>query len=161
MKVKFKLICYALIVCVFFNSISFAASGMNIRTYANQNPQLNSSNLQTFPDIEGHWCKEYIEKFLSKKWVVGYNDGLFRPNRFVTRAEFTAMAMNIFKKVEGVYECNFTDVKKDDWFYNVVAYAATEGLIQGYENGSFKPMDNMSRQDAAVLAAKLFDVGFF
>ena len=70
------------------------------------------------------------------------------------------MAMNIFKKVEGVYECNFTDVK-DDWFYNVVAYAATEGLIQGYENGSFKPMDNMSRQDAAVLAAKLFDVGFF
>ncbi|NLP14198.1 MAG: VWA domain-containing protein [Clostridium sp.] len=161
MKVKFGLIYYVLIVCMLISSISVAASGINTLNDVVQNTQADSGYPQSFPDIEGHWCREYIEKFLSKKWVVGYNDGLFRPNRFVTRAEFTAMAMNIFKKVEGVYECNFTDVKKDDWFYNVVAYAATEGLIQGYENGSFKPMDNMSRQDAAVLAAKLFDVGFF
>ncbi|HRR24957.1 MAG TPA: S-layer homology domain-containing protein, partial [Bacteroidia bacterium] len=161
MKAKFRQICYVLIVCMLFSSISVAASGTGLETYANQNSQVNSSNSQTFPDIEGHWCKEYIEKFVSKKWVLGYNDGLFRPDRFVTRAEFTAMVVNIFKKVESVNECNFTDVKKSDWFYNAVAYAAGEGLIHGYENGSFKPMDNMSRQDAAVLVAKLFAVNFF
>jgi uncharacterized protein YegL len=161
MKVKFGLICYVLIACMLISGISVAASGINTLNDADQNTQADSGYPQSFPDIEGHWCREYIEKFLGKKWVVGYNDGLFRPNRFVTRAEFTAMVVNIFKKVEGVYECNFTDVKKDDWFYNAVAYAATEGLIQGYENSSFKPMDNMSRQDAAVLVAKLFDVGFF
>jgi len=144
-----------------FSSISVAASGLNAETDANQNSPVKSSYSQTFPDIEGHWCKEYIEKFLSKKWVVGYDDGLFRPDRFVTRAEFTAMVVNIFKKVESVNECNFSDVKKSDWFYNAVAYAAAEGLIQGYENGTFKPRDNMSRQDAAVLVAKLFDVSFF
>ncbi|NLM58360.1 MAG: S-layer homology domain-containing protein [Clostridium sp.] len=52
----------------------------------------------SFPDIKNHWCKDVIEKFVSKKWVAGYDDGLFRPDNYVTRAEFTAMVSNIFKK---------------------------------------------------------------
>ncbi|HQA58823.1 MAG TPA: S-layer homology domain-containing protein [Acetivibrio sp.] len=154
MRVKFKAIYCLLIVCMLIGSISVAASGTNTRTDTDRNSQ-------TFSDIEGHWCREYIEKFLSKNWVSGYENGQFRPNRFVTRAEFTAMVMNVFKKGESVNECNFTDVKKGDWFYNAVAYAAGEGLIQGYKNGSFKPMDNMSRQDAVVILAKLFDDDYF
>src|SRR5690606_27776041 len=60
-----------------------------------------------------------------------------------------------------VEENSFTDVSKSDWFYNAVSYAASEGLISGYEDGTFKPMANMQRQDAAVLASKLFEVDFF
>ena len=163
MKLRASLICYVLIICMLMNGMFAAAAGVNIQTDINYNSNLQtgSINSQSFPDIEGHWCREYIEKFLKRKWVVGYDDGLFHPDRFVTRAEFTAMVVNIFKKDNNIGDCSFTDVKKDDWFYSAVSYAANEGLIRGYEDNTFKPMDNMTRQDAAVLVAKLFDVNFF
>jgi hypothetical protein len=95
---------------------------------------------ETFPDIKDHWCRKTIEKFVENNWVVGYDDGLFRPDRLVTRAEFTAMVVNIFKEEKEVEGNNFKDVNKDDWFYNAVSYAASEGLIAGYEDGTFRPM---------------------
>ncbi|HOP93990.1 MAG TPA: Ig-like domain-containing protein [Acetivibrio thermocellus] len=120
-----------------------------------------------FEDITGHWCEEFILKFYHRNWVFGYDDGLFYPDKFVTRAEFTAMVVNIFKKRD-ITENNasegkgvFTDMSEKDWFYNAVKYAAEENLIKGFEDGTFKPYNNMSRQDAAVLAAQLFDVDFF
>lgn len=115
----------------------------------------------TFPDIKDHWCRETIEKFVKNNWVVGYDDGLFRPDRHVTRAEFTAMVVNIFKEEKQVAESSFTDINKSDWFYNAVSYAVSEGLISGYEDGTFRPMENMQRQDAAVLVSRLFEVDFF
>jgi hypothetical protein len=118
-------------------------------------------NDSTFEDIVGHWAQDYIEKFYIREWVVGYEDGLFRPDRYVTRAEFTAMVVKIFKGEIKPANSVFSDVRENDWFYNVVNYANAEGLIKGYENGTFRPHDNMSRQDAAVLVSNLFDVDFF
>jgi len=51
MKAKTRLICYVLIVCMLFSSISVAASGLNAETDANQNSPVKSSYSQTFPDI--------------------------------------------------------------------------------------------------------------
>ena len=140
------LISYTLIICILLTA-TLSSMGM--------------TEEETFPDIKDHWCRETIEKFVENNWVVGYDDGLFRPDRLVTRAEFTAMVVNIFKEEKQVEENSFTDVSKSDWFYNAVSYAASEGLISGYEDGTFKPMANMQRQDAAVLASKLFEVDFF
>ncbi|WP_324456628.1 S-layer homology domain-containing protein [Acetivibrio saccincola] len=50
------------------------------------------------------------------------------------------MVVNIFKEEKEVEGNNFKDVNKDDWFYNAVSYAASEGLIAGYEDGTFRPM---------------------
>lgn len=118
-------------------------------------------NDSIFEDIVGHWAQEYIEKFYGRKWVVGYEDGLFRPDRYVTRAEFTAMVVHIFKGEIKPGDSVFSDVIENDWFYDVVNYANSEGLIKGYEDGTFRPRNNMSRQDAAVLVSNLFDVDFF
>lgn len=154
MGVKVRFTSFLLIVAMLITSVSYAAAGVD--TGINQNQKKT-----TFPDIEGHWCREYIEKFLSRNWVKGYDDGKFYPDKYITRAEFTAMVVNIFKKQNKVESSSFTDVSEDDWFYNAVSYAAAENLVTGYEDGIFRPLNNMSRQDAAVLAAKLFDVNFF
>ncbi|MDQ2087273.1 S-layer homology domain-containing protein [Herbivorax sp. ANBcel31] len=152
MKVKKSLISYALIFCMLMTGLSFAYAGTN----------LQGQQKHSFQDIEGHWCSDVIEKFVEKNWILGYDDGLFRPDKLVTRAEFTAMVVNIFKEtVEEVEDLNFSDVKKDDWFYDSIAYALSEGLVQGFDDRTFRPTENMSRQDAAVIVAKLFDVGFF
>lgn len=121
----------------------------------------NANRKITFSDISGHWCQEFIEKFAERKWVFGYDDGLFYPDKYVTRAEFTSIVVNIFKKTAKQSENIFTDVSEKDWFYNAVTYAVGENLIRGYEDGTFKPYNNMTRQDAAVLTANLFDVNFF
>ncbi|NLD48954.1 MAG: S-layer homology domain-containing protein, partial [Clostridiaceae bacterium] len=96
-----------------------------------------SNRKATFDDIAGHWCQEFIEKFTERKWVFGYDDGLFYPDKYVTRAEFTAMVVKIFKKTTRQSDSAFIDVSKNDWFYNAVTCAADENLIKGYEDGTF------------------------
>ncbi|AUG56908.1 S-layer homology domain-containing protein [Acetivibrio saccincola] len=166
---KTKIISYLLIISMIMTGVAYAAEGLNLSnedsTYGQgiqkiSNVNANDEN-QSFPDIKNHWCQSVIEKFVAKGWVVGYDDGLFRPDIFVTRAEFTAMVVNIFKEEKKVEGSSFTDVNKSDWFYNAVSYAASEGLVAGYEDGTFKPMANMQRQDAAVLVSRLFEVDFF
>ena len=50
-------------------------------------------------------------------------------------------------------ECDFEDVKKDSWYYQNIARAYEAGLINGYDDG-FKPDENVSRQDMAVIIAR-------
>jgi hypothetical protein len=99
-----------------------------------------NQEIHTFEDVRDHWCKDVIEKFTSKNWVKGYNDGKFYPDRYITRAEFTTMVVNIFKKQNKVENSSFTDVSKNDWFCDAVSYAAAEKLVAGYEDGTFRPM---------------------
>ena len=104
---------------------------------------MEATDLKFKRDFSGHQrplVGKLLKKFVENNWVVGYDDGLFRPDRLVTRAEFTAMVVNIFKEEKEVEGNNFKDVNKDDWFYNAVSYAASEGLIAGYEDGTFRPM---------------------
>ena len=150
MAAKMKSISYLLIIAMLMSCFSYAFAEVG------QNQEIH-----TFEDVRDHWCKDVIEKFTSKNWVKGYNDGKFYPDRYITRAEFTTMVVNIFKKQNKVENSSFTDVSKNDWFYDAVSYAAAEKLVAGYEDGTFRPMNNMSRQDAAVLITRLFDVDFF
>jgi hypothetical protein len=64
MKLRTGLICFAIVICMLMNSVIAAAVGTSILTDNNSSSQSGSVYSQTFPDIEGHWCREYIEKFL-------------------------------------------------------------------------------------------------
>jgi len=150
MVVKMRIVSYLLIIAMLMSCFSYASAEVG-----------QNQNIHTFEDVKGHWCRDIIEKFTGKNWVKGYNDGKFYPNKNITRAEFTTMVVNIFKKQNKVGNSSFTDVSKKDWYYNAVSYAVAEKIVTGYEDGSFKPMNNMSRQDAAVLVTRLFDIGFF
>ena len=111
MKTKItKIISYLLIISMIMTGLAYAAEGLNslneISTYEqNFIAAMSKSYLMLIPVMQGkfsryknHWCQDVIEKFVSKKWVAGYDDGLFRPDSLVTRAEFTTMVVNIFKR---------------------------------------------------------------
>ncbi|HOK49994.1 MAG TPA: S-layer homology domain-containing protein, partial [Sedimentibacter sp.] len=66
-----------------------------------------------FSDIDGHWAKEWIEKAVNSGFVTGYEDGTFKPDRTITRAEFSTM-LNKAIKVESSTEINFSDVNDKD-----------------------------------------------
>ncbi|MDG0813886.1 S-layer homology domain-containing protein [Cohnella rhizosphaerae] len=92
----------------------------------------------------------------------GYEDGTFRPDRAVTRAEFTAMMNRLMAKlpkdglVEGdpTREAFFTDIN-DEWYAEDVKKAAQLGLVQGDATGAFRPQALLNRQETAVMLARL------
>lgn len=114
---------------------------------------VESTSTSRFYDISGHWAAGYIEKIASDGSLSGYPDGSFKPDRFVTRAEFTTILVNVFK-LNGTVDDAYSDVSPDDWYYKYIMKATANSLIYG-SDGKFRPEENITRQDAALIVHRL------
>ncbi|NMB27854.1 MAG: hypothetical protein GX987_07385 [Tissierellia bacterium] len=106
-------------------------------------------------DILGHWAKEEIQYLMGKEVVSGYSDGNFKPDQSITRAEFFKVINNVFgysKKAE----TKFIDVKDEDWFYDEVSKAVAAGYAGGYGDGTMKPNNPITRQEASKIISVAF-----
>jgi uncharacterized protein YraI len=106
-------------------------------------------------DVRGHWAAAEIEKAVSIGYVKGYPDGGFRPNAGVTRAEFVVMLDSAYQVPAGKYGNGLGDVGDRDWFAQDVKSALATGFVSGYPDGTFRPQEDVSRQEAACMLAKL------
>lgn len=113
-----------------------------------------AENGADFSDIGTHWAKEYIGRLSAMKIINGYPNGTFMPNGYVTRAEFVKIAVGAFGIPANGAECAFSDVAADDWFFGAVSAAAENGIVNG-TGTLFKPNDPVTRQDAAVILARI------
>ncbi|MGG1634445.1 cadherin-like beta sandwich domain-containing protein [Paenibacillus sp. NRS-1760] len=106
-------------------------------------------------DISRHWAEDNIKQAISNGIVTGYPDGTFRPNHTVTRGEFAVMLMNLLKPQEAGAELSFTDTTKiPAWAQKAIAQAVQEGIINVYEDGTFRPNAEITRAEMAVILAK-------
>jgi uncharacterized protein YjdB len=105
-------------------------------------------------DIRNHWAKPQIESWMDRKLVSGYPDGTFRPDNNITRAEFMALVNGAFDYAETA-QINYSDVKGEDWYANVIAKAKAAGYIGGYPDGTMRPNNPISREEAAAVIMKL------
>ncbi|MEK4046400.1 S-layer homology domain-containing protein [Paenibacillus sp. FSL H8-0048] len=105
-------------------------------------------------DIQGHWAQKQLQSWLDKGYLGGYPDGTVKPNKAITRGEYVALINRLFGFTESA-TLSFTDVKKSNWVYSEVAKAVKAGYIGGYENNTFRANNPLTRQEAAVIAAKL------
>ena len=98
-----------------------------------------------------------IEKMYSVGDLKGYNDGTFKPDATITRAELTRVFNQVFKyelnEEKAATTADFTDVDKNAWYYNDVRIAQTNGYINGFNDGTFRPQDNFTRQQTCVTLA--------
>lgn len=69
-----------------------------LATIASRFDKLSPITNSKFSDIENHWAKEFINSASEKGWVNGYEDGTFRPNKYMTRAEFVSLVNNVLKR---------------------------------------------------------------
>ncbi len=113
-------------------------------------PQASAANLN---DISGHWAQSQIENLVSKDIIKGYPDNTFKPEKAITRAELAVIVNKAFS-FTNTTDINFKDVKSADWFAPEIAKAKAAGYISGYPDGTMKPNQNISRQEAAVMIAK-------
>lgn len=103
----------------------------------------------TYNDIQSHWGRTYIEKLSKLGIIAGYDDGSFRPDKNVTRAEFTKLVVSTLGE-KSTSAVSFGDVSPSDWYYSYICAGYSSGLITG-DNGKFRPNDLITRQDAAVI----------
>ncbi|WP_204787494.1 S-layer homology domain-containing protein [Paenibacillus oryzisoli] len=116
----------------------------------------------TFKDAEPHWGKVEINELGSRLIAKGTPGGLFEPDRQIQRAEFTALLNRSLGLEAEQTTMTFHDVNPDDWFVNEVGTALGYGLISGYEDGSYRPSEVITREEAMQAlgkAAKLAGLG--
>ncbi|CAH1213359.1 hypothetical protein PAECIP111893_03675 [Paenibacillus plantiphilus] len=119
-----------------------------------EQPPTDTNPTIAFRDIDGHWAEAYIKQAASIGIVAGYPDGTFKPNRTVTRTEFTVMLMNTLKLPGEGTALTFTDTAKiGSWAQKAVAQAVQAGIISGYEDGSFRPDAEITRAEMAMMLA--------
>lgn len=84
----------------------------------------------------------------------GYEDGTFAPERTVSRAEAVKIllsSMGIADSEDSIAASAFSDVDSDDWFYSYVGTAMALGIVSGYEDGTFRPHDPVTRAEAVKM----------
>ena len=105
-------------------------------------------------DIDGHWAKADIEKFINLGYVNGYKDNTFRPENQITRAEFIKLVNKVFNLTEKANP-NFKDISSLDWYYEDLRIAVKYGYINGYEDNTFRADNPITRQEAMKVITTL------
>ena len=104
----------------------------------------------SFSDVPADaWYADAVNTLASLGMVDGYPDGTFRPNASITRAEFCVIAL-AFAYTPEDFECDFSDVRTADWFYDYVAQATSYAWISG-SDGAFRPNDAITRAEVSVI----------
>ena len=110
-----------------------------------------------FEDLsEDAWYYEAVATLASHGILLGTSPTTVEPERPITRAEFTAMAMR-FSRGDLSGENIFTDVSEGDWYYGVVVGSIKYGWISGYDDGTgrFGPNDDITRAQATIIANRM------
>lgn len=81
------------------------------------------------------------------KYIEGYEDGTFRPDEYITRAEASSMLSRALELNNTSENIEFSDVYEGTWFYNDVKLLSAEGMIKGYEDGTFRPENKITRAE--------------
>ena len=105
-------------------------------------------------DIQGHWAQNTINKWVDKGDISGYPDGTFRPNNMITRAEFVVLVNNAMGYTKSGY-AYFSDVPSYYWGKNAIQTGVEAGYISGDGDGTFRPNDPVTRQEAAAMISRI------
>ncbi|MGO4496303.1 DUF4838 domain-containing protein [Paenibacillus sp. 2RAB27] len=126
-------------------------SVLNLGSVAHGAENSDSGNLT---DIKGHWAEKQLLDWSARGYIQGYADGAFQPDNIVTRLEFMAFVNRSFGFTEKV-PIHFRDLAASNWAYDEVAKAVAAGYIEGYEDGTIGADRPISRQETAIMIARL------
>ncbi|MEF2248516.1 S-layer homology domain-containing protein [Paenibacillus sp. IITD108] len=93
------------------------------------------------------------------RYINGYGDGSFRPNRPIKRSEFSQLLFRLVLNEEKneVFQPLFSDVKSDDWYAQSVGYFGEKGILSGYADNSFRPNKYLTRAEASAILARFVE----
>ena len=108
-----------------------------------------------FTDVkDGMWCNRAVATLTNMGIIKGYTDGSFRPNAQITRAELATIIAR-FAKLD-VNTKTFSDIN-GHWAQKNIELAAGNGWINGYEDGTFRPNNNITRAETFAMINRVLD----
>ncbi|MCY9597385.1 hypothetical protein PC41400_08855 [Paenibacillus chitinolyticus] len=122
------------------------------RLFANET---SAAAQNPFADVPAtHWASQYVTAVFGGKLMDGYPDGKFNPERILTRAEMATILVKL-KQLPAVQGTSaFTDVQ-GHWAAENIRKAEKAGLLAGFEDGTFRPDQALTRAQAVVIFNKL------
>jgi len=117
----------------------------------------------TFDDVLSSHPNAKAINFVRNEGIVkGYDDGTFRPNQTINRAEFTKIIITSNFTQEAIDNCEsedlFNDVHQSDWFADYVCTAKSNKVINGYDDGNFGPSRPVNFAEAAKIVVNAFAI---
>lgn len=101
-------------------------------------------------DVTGTWAEAFIKGLIALDVVGGFEDGSFRPNNSLTRAEFAALINQAFDRPLVKPAMTFSDVPADFWGAGAIAKATRMGFMTGFPDLTFRPNRSLTRAEAFV-----------
>ncbi|WP_339372406.1 immunoglobulin-like domain-containing protein [Paenibacillus elgii] len=109
---------------------------------------------QSFADLRGYWAQADIELLANKRIAEGVTVDAFVPDVPITRAEFASLLVRSLGLAEEKKSVPFMDVETTDWYAGTVGTAQKAGWINGYEDGTFRPNETITRVEMAAMIAR-------
>lgn len=115
-----------------------------------------------FTDVDStHYYFAAIDYVEDAGIVNGYDDGSYKPDNEINRAEFTKIIIEATFEDSEIEDCSggktFSDVAKSEWYAKYVCVASSNGIIDGYDDGTFKGADKINFVEAAKIIVTGFD----
>ncbi|MCI3919674.1 DUF5011 domain-containing protein [Paenibacillus sp. TRM 82003] len=128
------------------------------RYYAEINSLTNSTysvvwHPLSFADMANHWARDTVNNMGSRLVVEGTGQDLFSPDRVITRAEFATILVRGLGLRFEEDATPFADLVEDTWYFQAVQTAHAYGLVNGYEDGTFRPHAEITREQAMLMIA--------
>ena len=101
-----------------------------------------------FPDLQTHWARPFIEGLAQRKMMRGFEDGSFRPERAMSRAEFASVLQAAFNPSVVRPYVPFVDVPTTHWAAGAIRRSYESGFLTGYPGQQFRPTENIPRVQA-------------
>ena len=117
------------------------------------------TDVNSFPDVNADdWFNITVSSLANMGALSGYEDGTFRPNEPISRAELAAMAVRFYDTFEAEYEeGTFLDVDGDEWYADAIAAAEELGIIGGYPDGTVRPNNNITRAETCAIVNRVLE----
>lgn len=135
------------------------AAAIFARNIADNKGETIKSAKSSFTDVDSKlWYGQYIAYLEQYKIINGYNDGTFRPEAQITRAEFVTMCVkfyNLTGTVKTAKSNSFKDAESTHWAYSFINSATAIGWITGYSDGTFRPDNNITRAEVVTIVNRV------
>ncbi len=113
----------------------------------------------TLPDLEGHWSKDVVLNMVERGIIKGNDDGTFKPNGELNRAEAAALLYRVLygdTAPTTPAEAPFSDVPVDQWFAGHVAKLKLIAVVAGNPNNTYEPSESINRAEFLNLAMNAY-----
>lgn len=136
-------------------NVTRAEAAQMFATLLNGSNTFVTSRSTKFSDADNQWFSQAVNYVVEEGMISGYEDGTFRPNENITRAEFAQMISGMVDKM-AKKDSTFTDVK-DHWAKDAIETVFGAKKVSGYPDGTFRPNRDISRAEAVTIFNAVFN----